>query len=158
MEMKRLGLAHKPIIVVPNLNTVVMSWREDKTLQHRGHYKGFEILSRGGPFKDSEPEGLSRNKQNNSRVKCFILALMPDAETGLARKFDLLAGILDERMRRLVAAAEAEANGFGGVTAVARASGLSRGTVIRGMAELKIAPQPARATNPTQRGGTQNND
>src|SRR5580700_8487800 len=34
---------------------------------------------------------------------------MPDAEAGLARKFDLLAGVLDERVRRLVAAAEAEA-------------------------------------------------
>src|ERR1700722_1332932 len=26
------------------LNIVLMSWRDDKTLQHRGHYKGFEIL------------------------------------------------------------------------------------------------------------------
>jgi hypothetical protein len=48
------------------------------------------------------------------------------------------ARVLDERTRRLVAAAEAEAIGFGGVTAVAQASGLSRGTVIRGMAELKV--------------------
>jgi len=68
---------------------------------------------------------------------------MPDAE-GLARKFELLARVLDERTRRLVAAAEAEAIGFGGVTAVAQASGLSRGTVIRGVAEIKIAPKPAR--------------
>ena len=55
--------------------------------------------------------------------------------TSLARKFDVLVGVLDERTRRLVAAAEAEAIGFGGVSAVARARGLSRGTVIRGMAE-----------------------
>jgi DNA-binding phage protein len=59
----------------------------------------------------------------------------------LARKFEVLARVLDERTRRLVAAAEAEAMGFGGVTAVARASGLSRGTAIRGMAEIKIAPK-----------------
>jgi hypothetical protein len=77
---------------------------------------------------------------------------MPDAEPGLARKFDLLAGVLDERMRRLVAAAEAEAIGFGGVTAAARASGLSRGTVIRGMAELKIAPQPERTQRIRRKG------
>jgi hypothetical protein len=69
---------------------------------------------------------------------------MPDAETGLARKFEVLGRVLDERTRRLVAAAEAEALGFGGVSAVAQASGLSRGTVIRGMAELKVAPKPAR--------------
>ena len=78
---------------------------------------------------------------------------MPDAES-LARKFEVLARVLDERTRRLVAAAEAQAIGFGGVTAVARASGLSRGTVIRGMAELKdgaeAIPRPA---NPSKRSG-----
>ena len=77
---------------------------------------------------------------------------MPDAEAGLARKFAILAGVLDERMRRLVAAAEAAAIGFGGVTAVARASGLSRGTVIRGMAELKVAPKPIRAQRIRRKG------
>jgi len=34
--------------------------------------------------------------------------------------------------------------GFGGVTAVAKASGIARGTVIRGMAELKTAPKAVR--------------
>ena len=77
---------------------------------------------------------------------------MPDAETALARKFEVLARVLDERTRRLVAAAEAEAIGFGGVTAVAQASGLSRGTVIRGMAELKVAPKPARGQRIRRRG------
>ena len=65
---------------------------------------------------------------------------MPEAEP-LARVFETLAGVLDERTRRLVAAAEATALGFGGVSVAARASGLSRGTVIRGMAELKAAPK-----------------
>ena len=76
---------------------------------------------------------------------------MPDAG-GLAHKFDVLARFLDERTRRLVAAAEAEALGFGGVTAVARASGLSRGTVIRGMVELKTAPKPARGQRIRRKG------
>jgi len=76
---------------------------------------------------------------------------MPHAE-GLARKFEVLARVLDERTRRLVAAAEAEAIGFGGVTAVAQASGLSRGTVIRGMAEIKIAPKPARGQRIRRKG------
>jgi len=77
---------------------------------------------------------------------------MPDAG-GLAHKFDVLARVLDERTRRLVAAAEAEALGFGGVTAVAKASGLSRGTVIRGMAELKTAPKPGRGQRIRRKGG-----
>jgi len=68
---------------------------------------------------------------------------MPDAEA-LARKFEVLARVLDERTRRLVAAAEAEAMGFGGISAVAQASRLSRGTVIRGIAELKTAPKSTR--------------
>jgi transposase len=68
---------------------------------------------------------------------------MPDAAS-LGRKFEVLARVLDERTRRLVAAAEADAIGFGGVTAVAQASGLSRGTVMRGIAELKTAPKPGR--------------
>jgi hypothetical protein len=76
---------------------------------------------------------------------------MPDAG-GLAHKFDVLARFLDERTRRLVAAAEAEALGFGGVTAVAKASGLSRGTVIRGMVELTTAPQPARGQRIRRKG------
>ena len=49
-------------------------------------------------------------------------------------------------------AAEAEALGFGGVTAVAKASGLSRGTVIRGMAELKTAPKPGRGQRIRRKG------
>jgi hypothetical protein len=76
---------------------------------------------------------------------------MPEAEV-LARKFAALAGVLDERTRRLVAAAEAKAIGFGGVTMVAQASGLSRGTVIRGMAELGTAPRPARGQRIRRRG------
>jgi transposase len=76
---------------------------------------------------------------------------MPDGKV-LARKFEVLARVLDERTRRLVAAAEAEAIGFGGVTAVAQASGLSRGTVIRGVAELKTAPKVARGQRIRRRG------
>ena len=70
----------------------------------------------------------------------------------LTRKFEVLTRVLDERTRRLVAAAEAQAIGFGGVTAVARASGLSRGTVIRGMVELKTAPKPSRGQRIRRKG------
>lgn len=76
---------------------------------------------------------------------------MPDAGS-LTRKFEVLTRVLDERTRRLVAAAEAQAIGFGGVTAVARASGLSRGTVIRGMVELKTAPKPSRGQRIRRKG------
>jgi hypothetical protein len=44
---------------------------------------------------------------------------------------------LDERGRRLFAANEAMAQGRGGVTATAAATGLARSTINRGLAELR---------------------
>ena len=56
---------------------------------------------------------------------------------GLEVKFNALAGDLDERGRRRWAASEAMALGRGGISAVARATGLSRGTVHKGIRELQ---------------------
>ncbi len=52
-------------------------------------------------------------------------------------RYRALEGVLDERLRRLFAGAEALVLGRGGQAAVARATGLSRGTVQRGMRELQ---------------------
>ncbi len=52
-------------------------------------------------------------------------------------RFRALAPFLDERMRRLVAAAESRAIGYGGVSAVARATGVSRRAITDGIKELK---------------------
>jgi len=49
----------------------------------------------------------------------------------------MLAGQLDERGLRLWAAAEADACGWGGVSAVARATGIARSTISRGRSELE---------------------
>src|SRR6202166_3489832 len=51
-------------------------------------------------------------------------------------RFRSLSSFLDERMRRLVAAAESAAIGYGGVSAVARATGVSRRAITEGMKEL----------------------
>jgi len=53
-------------------------------------------------------------------------------------KFAALNPIFDERVRRQWAAAEALAYGWGGVTAVSRATGLSIDTIRKGMAELSL--------------------
>ncbi len=58
------------------------------------------------------------------------------------RRVALLAPVLDERRRRLVAAAEALALGWGGVSAVARATGMSRRTIQAGIAELQAPAAP----------------
>jgi hypothetical protein len=59
--------------------------------------------------------------------------------SGIARRFKAVGGILDERSRRLVAAAESAALGRGGVSAVSRATGISRQVIRQGMAELSEA-------------------
>ena len=58
-------------------------------------------------------------------------------DTALIRqRFEAAAPFLDERQRRLVAASEAIAAGFGGIAAVAAATGISRATIGRGIAEI----------------------
>src|ERR1051325_5519282 len=54
----------------------------------------------------------------------------------IRRKFLSGTPLLDERSRGLWAAAEARELGWGGVTLVARATGLSRTTITAGLAEL----------------------
>ena len=72
-----------------------------------------------------------------------------DVESVLAAKFARLLPHLNERQRRLAVAAEVAAVGRGGVSAVARASGLSRPTVYRGLAELdEPAIEPGWAREP----------
>jgi N12 class adenine-specific DNA methylase len=44
------------------LNSVILSWRDDKTLKMRGEYKGFDILSRGSVFDAGLPEVFIRGK------------------------------------------------------------------------------------------------
>ena len=55
-----------------------------------------------------------------------------------------LAGHLDERGRRLLAAAEVRAAGYGGLVAVARTTGLARSTIGRGLSDLNAPALPAR--------------
>jgi hypothetical protein len=54
----------------------------------------------------------------------------------IRRKFDALDPVMDERTRRQWAAAEATELGWGGVSAVAAATGLSRTTITAGLREL----------------------
>jgi transposase len=56
-------------------------------------------------------------------------------------KFEVLRPFLDERRRRLWAAAEALVLGRGGITAVATATGLQRATIRVGVRELQAGPR-----------------
>ena len=66
---------------------------------------------------------------------------MDDDESRIAEKFEALRGVMDEQMRRLWAATEARALGYGGVSVVARAIGLTRPTITAAMKELSEASQ-----------------
>ena len=68
---------------------------------------------------------------------------MTDRDVVLRGKFEGLRGELNERQWRLLLAREALALGRGGIVAVARASGASRRTVSRGIAELEEDRPPA---------------
>jgi transposase len=58
-------------------------------------------------------------------------------ESTIRARYEAVAPLLDERARRLLAGAEAVAAGRGGVSAVARATGLARTTVQRGVADVR---------------------
>ena len=66
---------------------------------------------------------------------------MMDADAIKAR-FERLSPFLDERARRLFAANEAIAAGWGGVTVVSAATGVTRSTIGHGLAELQSESAP----------------
>ena len=68
-------------------------------------------------------------------------------------RYARVAGMLDERGRRAVAATEALALGWGGISAVARATGLSRATIGLGIKELRGAVPSAGAGRVRRPGG-----
>src|SRR5713226_2770411 len=72
-----------------------------------------------------------------------------DSRETIARKFQALGPFLDERRRRMWAAAEAQALGRGGVTTVAAATGLHGNTIGEGLRDLH-AREPA-VLRPDQR-------
>jgi hypothetical protein len=58
-------------------------------------------------------------------------------EAAVRGRFVRVQSVLNERQRRLWAAAESEALGYGGISTVARATGISRRAIHAGVAELK---------------------
>jgi hypothetical protein len=74
----------------------------------------------------------------------------------LQNKYAALTQVMDERLRRQWAATEALALGWGGVTAVATATGLARNTIMSGIREIKhrqAHPQATVSTRIRQCGG-----
>jgi transposase len=75
---------------------------------------------------------------------CTIELVSDHAE--IKTRYGVLRPLLDERARRLVVAAESQTAGRGGISAVSRATGVSRQVIRQGVAELKepMAMSPSR--------------
>jgi Rhodopirellula transposase DDE domain len=71
-------------------------------------------------------------------------------EAAIRLRYEALRPVLDEQGRRRFASAEARAAGHGGVSAVARITGIARSTIGRGLTELREAgaPPPGRVRRP----------
>lgn len=68
----------------------------------------------------------------------------------VSQRFASIADALNERLRRLVAASEAQVLGYGGVSLVARATGVSRRAITQGLAEIKRGVSAASEQNPAR--------
>ena len=66
--------------------------------------------------------------------------------TSIAAKYEVLSTRLDEAALRAWAAVEARSLGRGGISLVAKATGLSRTTIHAGISELKTAPSESQAS------------
>jgi transposase len=77
------------------------------------------------------------------------LAVSAEVIDGIAARFDVLTPVLDERMCRLLAGAEALAIGKGGVAAVRHATGIFAKRVIAGKKELKELARKPPAESPS---------
>jgi hypothetical protein len=71
----------------------------------------------------------------------------------IGQKYAHLSGAMDQRLRRRWAALEAMDLGWGGVTTVARATGLDRHTILAGTRELEQRPNRAGETTRAPGGG-----
>jgi len=68
-------------------------------------------------------------------------------------RFAAVSALLDERARRLVAAAESQVLGHGGITQVSNATGLSRKAIRKGLDELSQSPLDRLPPGRTRRAG-----
>src|SRR5580692_161526 len=65
---------------------------------------------------------------------------MAGSTAEIRRRYEALSTVLDERGSRRFAAAEARSYGFGGVSVVARVTGMARSAIARGVEEMEQKP------------------
>jgi hypothetical protein len=80
-----------------------------------------------------------------------------DEVAGVRQRFSDLERVLDEKSRRLLVAAESKALGRGGISAVAKATGVSRQVIRQGVRELGQSCTPSRGRIRRPGGGRKKN-
>ena len=98
----------------------------------RASSHGTKIL---GPVRKLSKLTFDRVKYGCTTVSVYHIVVVIDIEP-ITERFSAVAPFLDERGRGLVAAAEAFAAGYGGIAAVAMATGIAPSTIGRGLKEL----------------------
>jgi hypothetical protein len=81
-------------------------------------------------------------------VGVYIVSMID--ESPLRIRYEAVRSSLDERSRRLSAAAEAKAAGYGGIAAASRATKVARSTIGRGLKDLR---DPGSLTGKVRRKG-----
>jgi hypothetical protein len=122
------------------------------TFDERNWAGSSTIATKGkGPTENKAGTGLT----NGNRIGdvCDGLGAYPGLmgqDQSVKQRFEALSPFLDERQRRLMVGTEAAAIGYGGISAVSRATGISRDTIRRGLVELnaKADEDPARVRQP----------
>lgn len=75
----------------------------------------------------------------------------------IKKKYEELSRFLDEKVKRLYLAVEAKSLGYGGISEISRATGVSRTTITVGMKELEDIVTPADKTRIRKEGGGRKN-
>ncbi len=90
--------------------------------------------------------GRIRPPHNRGRGSCMVRTPRPFRRcvAAIRQRFSAVAPFLNERGRRVVAAAEASAAGYGGIAAVTAATGLAASTIGRGLRELSAPEESGR--------------
>src|SRR3979411_1059821 len=94
-----------------------------------------ETNARGRLMQRILAKGLSQNKCINISSELIHLELMVDIDA-VKRRFESLLPAVDERVRRLIAAAESLAIDYGGISIVSLATAVSTRPFARGIVEL----------------------
>ena len=95
--------------------------------------------------------GTDRDGRNTATAGGSVYAPLMVNASSIRERFVAVGRGLNERARRLFAAAEGQTAGYGGVAATARATGIARNTIGRGLKDLR---DPASLTGEVRRPGS----